>query len=84
MNAQELQELRRQASHAFECDLPRLLQTHPGQWVAYHGDRLVICAGHTHDVYHECFRQGLTRDQFVIFEIISADEEMILGPMAFD
>ena len=84
MNAQQPQELRQLARRAFDRDLPRLLKSHPGQWVAYQGDTQVICAEHTHDVYQECFRQGLTRDQLMIFEIAPADEEITFGPMAFD
>jgi hypothetical protein len=84
MNAQQLLELRQQARRAFDGNLRQLLKTHPGQWVAYHGDRQVICAAHTHDLYQECFRQGLAPDEFVIFAIVPADEEITFGPMAFD
>lgn len=84
MNAQQLQQLRQQAARGFERDLPCLLAAHPGQWVAYQGDQQVICAPHTHEIYQECFRQGLTADQFVIFQIVPANEEVIFGPVAFD
>ena len=67
-----------------ERDLPRLLHEHPGEWVAYRGERQVACAAHTQEVYETCFRLGLQPDQFVIFEIAPPEEEMAFGPMAFD
>jgi hypothetical protein len=79
-----IQSLRDQAQKSFERDLPRLLHEHPGEWVAYRGERQVACAAHTQEVYETCFRLGLQPDQFVIFEIAPPDEEIAFSPMAFD
>jgi hypothetical protein len=84
MKTQHRQHLRQLAQQAFERDLPKLLKTHPGQWVAYQGDQQLLCAPHTHEVYEECFQQGLTSDQFMIFEIGPDVEEVRIGPMSFD
>ncbi len=75
---------REQAQQAFERDLPQLLQEHPGEWVAYRSDQRVICALHTQEIYEACFRLGYQPDQFMIFQIVPPDEELVLNPMAFD
>ncbi len=82
MTNQQMQ--REQAMQAFERDLPRLLQEHPGGWVAYRGNQRLTCARHTQEVYENCFRLGYQQDQFVIFQIVPPDEEMAFSPMAFD
>jgi hypothetical protein len=51
---------------AFRRDLPELLKTHRGRWVAYHGDeRLGFGRRHT-PLYQECLRRGLSRDEFIV------------------
>ena len=52
-------DLGQQALRAFERDLPRLWEERPGQWVAYQGERLLEFAAHKHELYHQCFDQGL-------------------------
>jgi len=51
---------------AFRRDLPELLKTHEGKWVAYHGDEQVGFGRTQTGLYQECFRHGLTRDDFVV------------------
>ena len=51
---------------AFRRDLPRLLKTHKGKWVAYHGDDQVGFGRTQTELYQECFRRGLTRDDFIV------------------
>ena len=50
---------------AFRRDLPELLKTHPGKWVAYHGDERVGFGKTQTELYQRCFARGLTRDDFV-------------------
>jgi hypothetical protein len=51
---------------AFRRDLPGLLRTHYGKWVAYHGDQRIGFGRTQTDLYEKCFRRGLTRDEFVV------------------
>jgi hypothetical protein len=51
---------------AFRRDLPELLTTHKGKWVAYHGDAQLGFGRTQTELYVECFRRGLTRDDFVV------------------
>jgi len=51
---------------AFRRDLPELLKTHPGKWVAYHGDERVGFGKTETGLYQACFRRGLTRDDFIV------------------
>jgi hypothetical protein len=51
---------------AFRRDLPELLRTHPGQWVAYHGDERIGFGRTETELYQRCFARGLTRDDFIV------------------
>ena len=51
---------------AFRRDLPELLRTHPGKWVAYHGDERIGFGNTETELYRRCFASGLTRDDFVV------------------
>jgi hypothetical protein len=51
---------------AFRRELPELLRTHPGRWVAYHGDQRVGFGKTQTELYQRCFAQGLTRDDFIV------------------
>jgi hypothetical protein len=79
MTGQQQANLGQQALHAFKRDLPRLWAERPGQWVAYRGDQLLGYAAHKHELYHQCFARGLSRDEFVIFCIEPIETEMWLG-----
>jgi hypothetical protein len=65
---------------AFRRDLPELLKTHYHKWVAYHGDERIGFGRTETDLYEECFRRGLTRDEFVVCGIdpgaFDPDEEI--------
>ena len=80
MTVMQKSELGQQALRAFERDLPRLWQERPEQWVAYQGDRLLGFAAQKHELYQQCFQQGLRRDEFFIFCIEAQATEMVLGP----
>ena len=79
MAAVQRSDLARQALQAFEKALPQLWAERPGQWVAYQGDHLLGFAAHQHELYHQCFAQGLTRGEFVVFCIEPLVTEMWLG-----
>jgi hypothetical protein len=59
-----------QAWAAFNRDLPRLLASQPGQWAAYHGERLLGVAPKATELYDRCLRQGLKADEVVICQIV--------------
>jgi hypothetical protein len=80
MSVEQKSDLGQRALHAFEEDLPRLWQERPGQWVAYRGERLVGFSAHKHELYQQCFEQGLKREEFVVFCIEAQATEMLLGP----
>ena len=84
MQAESLQASQQQALRAFQCDLPRLWAERPGQWVAYQGDQPLGFAAHKHELYQECFRRGLRREEFVIFCIEPQETEITLGPVVLD
>jgi Family of unknown function (DUF5678) len=79
MTAQQQADLGQQALRAFERDLPRLWAERPGQWVAYQGDHLLGFAAQQHELYHQCFAQGLKREEFIVFCIEPLETEMWLG-----
>jgi hypothetical protein len=79
MPVKQQEDRAQQALRAFERDLPSLWNERPGQWVAYHGDQLLGFGAHKHELYHECFAQGLSREQFVIFCIEPVETEITLG-----
>ena len=80
MTVQQQADLGQQALRAFERDLPQLWAERPGQWMAYRGDHRLGFATHKHELYHQCFAQGLTRGEFVVFCIEPLETEMWLGP----
>ncbi|MFL5341496.1 MAG: hypothetical protein ACJ8F7_15225 [Gemmataceae bacterium] len=84
MKTAESRELGQEALQAFQRDLPGLSSERPGQWVAYQGGRQLKFAKHKHDLYQECFRRGLRRDEFVIFSIQPQETEITLGPVTLD
>jgi hypothetical protein len=54
------------AYEAFRRDLPQLLQTHPGKWVAYSGDRRLGFSNTKSELYLTCLAQGLPRGEFLV------------------
>jgi hypothetical protein len=72
------------AQQAFERALPQLLRERPGQWVAYHGDRLIGFAPSKSELYQECLRQGLPRGEFLVRSIEPGPEVIAVGPGVID
>jgi hypothetical protein len=54
------------AQAAFRRDLPELMKTHEGQWVAYHGDQRMGFARSKPKLVQECLRRGIPDDEFVV------------------
>ena len=54
------------SQEAFCRDLAELLNSRYGWWVAYHGDERLGFGRTQTELYEECFRRGLTDDQFVV------------------
>jgi hypothetical protein len=51
---------------AFYHNLPELLKTYYGKWIAYHGDEF-LGAGRSETVlYQQCLRRGFKDDEFVV------------------
>jgi len=69
-----------QAVDTFHHDLPELLKEHPGEWVAYHGDRRLRFARSSTELYQDCFRQGYERHQFLVRKIVPQLTEISWGP----
>jgi hypothetical protein len=75
---------RESAQKRFVHDLPQFLNDHLGSWVAYHGDKQLGIARHSGELYDACRQRRLPLEELVLFEIVSPDQEIPLGPMAFD
>lgn len=84
MTTADVQVQQQQALESFLRDLPQLWASHPGQWVAYQGDRRIGLAAHKHELYETCFQQGLKPEELVIFCIEPQETEMTLGPVVLD
>ena len=54
---------------AFRRDLPRLLTTHYGQLVAYHGDEQMGFGKTESELYEKGFARGLKQDEFLVCSI---------------
>jgi hypothetical protein len=63
---------------AFRRDLPQLLKTHRGRWVAYHGDQQIGFARNGNALFEKCFRRGLKADEFLVRLVLEeiADEDI--------
>jgi hypothetical protein len=84
MTVQQQADLGQRALRAFERDLPRLWAERPEQWVAYQGERLLGFAKEQQVLYHQCFDQGLTPEEFVVFCIEPLITEMEIGTVFVD
>ena len=58
-----------QSQAAFRRDLPELLKSRYRWWVAYHGDERIGFGKTETELYKECFRRGLSEDEFVVRSI---------------
>jgi hypothetical protein len=70
-----------QARAAWRGDLPALLKTHPGKWVAYHGNRQIGIGSRKTALFQQCLRAGLEPGQFVVLRIEYEAEHQVDVPM---
>jgi hypothetical protein len=84
MATKALEDLRQQALCAFQQELPQLMTEHAAQWVAYRGPERLGFAAHKHEMYQQCFQQGLDREEFVVFCIEPQETEISFGPVILD
>ena len=61
---------------AFQRDLPELLKTHCGWWVAYHGDERLGFGRRETPLYQECLQRGLSRKEFIVWAIDPSELEL--------
>jgi hypothetical protein len=54
---------------AFRRDLPELLKTHRGKWVAHRGQQQIGIAQTAATLYQHCFRRGLKDHEFLVSHI---------------
>lgn len=54
---------------AFRRDLPRLLETHYGKWVAYRCDEVLGMGETQTELYERGFARGLKPDEFLVCSI---------------
>jgi|GEM_PF-6067816 len=67
------------SARAFARDLPDLLQSHAGQWVAYANGERRGCAARQAPLYLALLAQGFAEDEFVV-RFVAPDEG---GPVAY-
>jgi hypothetical protein len=70
-----------QARHACRRDLPTLLTNHPGQWVAYHGQRQVAVGHNKTELVQQCLSAGLGRGEFLVLRIEPEIEQQVTVPV---
>jgi hypothetical protein len=51
---------------AFDRDLPELLRTRPGEWVAYQGNTCLGFGRSQCELFQRCIQRGLKEDEFIV------------------
>jgi hypothetical protein len=63
---QPLPKMLDEAEQAFASDLQRFMETHRGQWVAYHGSKRLGFGRSQIQLEQACLAQGLSPYEFVV------------------
>jgi hypothetical protein len=63
----------------FLRDLPALLESHSGEWVAYHATTLVGFAPTGYAAHKLCREKGIPDDEFVVHCVEPVDDEVEFG-----
>jgi hypothetical protein len=66
---------------AFRRDLPELLKTRYGQWVAYHGDQRLGFGWSKFQLVQECLRRGINDRELLVCGVappMSEEAEFLL------
>jgi hypothetical protein len=77
MTARGVPPLIARAQIQFRRDLPELIDSHAGDWVAYSGEERIGVGPSEKELVLRCVRQGLRDDQFVVRAIAPEAEEII-------
>jgi hypothetical protein len=73
------------SQQAFRRALPELMKKHYMKWVAFHGDEMIGIGRSKTQLYLECLRRGLQRDEFVVRGVEpEIDEDGDIGFVEFD
>ena len=72
-----------EANAAYDRDLPAMLKTHPGQWVAYRGGQRVGFNKDDLVLYRRCREEGFGDDEFVVYCVEPKGDLFFLGPISF-
>jgi hypothetical protein len=70
-----------QARAAWRSDLPRLLASHRGQWVAYEGQRQAGIGDTKTELVQQCLAAGLRRSEFVVLLIEPEADQQVTVPV---
>jgi hypothetical protein len=63
----------------FLRDLPQLLETNSGDWVAYHATERIGFAPTKYDAYQMCFRKNIPEEEFVVHCVEPINDEFEFG-----
>jgi hypothetical protein len=69
----------KQCKAAWRRNLPTLLKSHAGQWVAYKGDQQLGIGRTKTDLFQRCLQEGLERGQFLVLRIEPDPECQVTG-----
>jgi hypothetical protein len=67
------------AERAFRDQLPNLLHSHAGQWIAYHGTEVIGIGAKKADVYRTTRERGLRTEDVLVRCIEPLVEELVFG-----
>jgi hypothetical protein len=66
---------------AWRGDLPKLLATNRGQWVAYHGEQQAGIGRSKTELVQQCLRAGLNRGEFLVLRIEPEMDQQVAVPV---
>jgi hypothetical protein len=71
-----IQQLVEEAQSTFRQELPRLLRTHYLQWALYYGKDRVAIGLSQDEVYAECDRRGISKEECLLQCIVEEAEPL--------
>lgn len=72
------------AEDTFGADLPGLLATHPGQWVAYHGRQQLAFASTKSELYEQLMSAGFAPTELLVRRVRARAEEIVVPTRFLD
>ena len=70
-----------QSRAAHRRELPRLLGSQQGKWIAYHGDKQVGIGQNKTELVQQCLRRNLKRSEFLVLRIEPEIDQEITVPL---